>query len=426
MSSTSNTNLVKKYQPLAIAAGLGSVLGSGIIVGMSSTITVWQAGLHLTNGQVGVISGALTFAIAFGSLFAGSITKAFGQVKTFNWADFIYAIGALICVFAPNYMTLLIGAIITGFMSGVDLPVSLTMISHDAPDDDTSSKLVASTQIFWQVGVFGSYGAAFIVSKLSGALGARIVFTCLAVLALVIWAWRTFSGKFKEFHEAGAKRIAARAQASNPDQKKVSATSVLFGKDKHKYLSMFICIIVFYICWNLLANTFGQFQTFMLVQAKASQTFATGAGLILNIIGLLATMTFAKAAGSKYRNIFFVVGMALQFLAMFSLAVLSHALWPIVIAIGCYNIGNNLAGEAIYKVWTQEAFPVEVRSSLQGFINGFSRFICGLFAFVTPALVVQSVIKTTMFGFSALIVVAFVFGFVMTRLEKKYNVRQDQ
>uniref|UniRef100_UPI003F572A0D MFS transporter n=1 Tax=Lactobacillus acidophilus TaxID=1579 RepID=UPI003F572A0D len=424
-NSATEKNLVKKYQPLAIAAGLGSVLGSGIIVGMSSTITVWQTGLHMTNSQVGIISGALTFAIAFGSLFAGQITKKFGLVKSFNWMDFIYAIGALICVFAPNYLTLLVGAIVTGFASGADLPISLTMISHDAPDDKTSSKLIASTQIFWQVGVFASYGAAFVVSKMAGASGARVVFGCLTALALIIWLWRTFSSKFKEFHIEGDKRQAELAKNQH-DTHKVSVKDVLFGKNKSKFLPMFISIMMFYICWNLLANTFGQFQTFMLVQAKASQTFATGAGLILNFVSLFATMAFAKVAGSKYRNMFFVVGMAIQFISMFSLAILSHALWPIVIAIGVMSIGSNIAGEAIYKVWTQEAFPMEVRSSIQGFIGGFSRFLCGVFAFVTPALVVQSVIKKTMFGFSAMIVVAFLFGLYMIHLENKYGIRNDQ
>ena len=423
MDATTNSNLVKKYQPLAIAAGLGSVLGSGIIVGMSATITVWQTGLGLSNTQVGVISGSLTFAIAFGSLFAGWITKAFGLVRTFNWMDFLYAIGALICVFAPNYLTLLLGGIVTGFASGVDLPVSLTTLSHDAPDDETSAKLVASTQIFWQIGVFASYGAAFLVSKMAGATGARVVFACLATLALVIWGWRTFSAKFKHFHEEGEARQFAREQANGASQK-VSVKEVLFGEHKQKYLKMFSCILIFYICWNLLANTFGQFQTFMLVQAKASQTFATGAGLVLNFVSLFATMSFAKVAGGKYRNLFFVIGMVIQFVSMFSLAILSHALWPIVIAIGVMSIGSNIAGEAIYKVWTQEAFPVEVRSSIQGFIGGFSRFLCGVFAFVTPALVVQSVIKKTMLGFSVMIIVAFCAGLIMTRLEQKYQIRK--
>ena len=57
------------YMPLAVAAGIGSMLGSVIIVGLSATITVWQNGLGLDTTQVGLLSGILTFAIAFGSLF---------------------------------------------------------------------------------------------------------------------------------------------------------------------------------------------------------------------------------------------------------------------------------------------------------------------------------------------------------------------
>ena len=53
--------------PLAFAAGIGSMLGSGIIVGLSATIVVWQEGLGLDTTQVGLLSGILTFAIAFGA-----------------------------------------------------------------------------------------------------------------------------------------------------------------------------------------------------------------------------------------------------------------------------------------------------------------------------------------------------------------------
>ena len=87
------------YGSLAVAAGIGSMLGSGIIVGLSSTITVWQQGFGLSNGQVGVLSGALTFAIAFGSLFGGRIADAVGRVRFFNWINLLYAVGAAIVVF---------------------------------------------------------------------------------------------------------------------------------------------------------------------------------------------------------------------------------------------------------------------------------------------------------------------------------------
>lgn len=324
----SEAEVLKKYRPLGIAAGMGSVLGSGIIVGMSATITVWKVGLPLTNGEVGIISGALTFAIAIGSMLAGWVTEKFGLVRAFNWINFVYAIGAIICVLAPNFTVLLIGAIWTGFASGLDLPISLTIISYYSPDDRTSSKLVAGTQIFWQIGVFASYGAAFVVSTMKGASGARIVFACLAIFALIIWVWRTFSQKFKVLHDEGQNRR-QKSETESENIAKVSVKSVLFGENKKTYLQIFSSIMIFYICWNLLANTFGQFQTFMLVQADASQTFATGAGLILNFISLFAAMLFARVAGGRYRNKFFVIGMIVQFVSMLSLALLSHELWPI-------------------------------------------------------------------------------------------------
>lgn len=419
---TVNESMVRRYRPLAVAAGIGSILGSGIIVGLSATITVWQTGLGLTNTQVGFISGALTFAIAAGSLLAGQITKSVGLIRSFNWLNLIYAIGALVCVFAGSYGMLLAGVIVTGFASGADLPISLTVVSHDSPDEETSASLVSSTQIFWQIGVFMSYVCAFIVSKMAGATGARLVFSILAIFAIITWIWRTFSSKFKTFHQEGEQRRIAHEREAHLTEK-VSIKNVFLGVNKKKYMGFFFSILIFYVCWNLLANTFGQFQTFTLVQAHATQSFATGAGIVLNVISLFATIAFASVAAGKYRNKFFFVGITVQFLAMLGLALSSHSLWPIVITIGAYNIGNNIAGEAMYKVWTQESFPVEIRASVQGFINGFSRVCCGLFAIVTPALVVPSAIKNTMFGFAGIVFISFIAGIVMIYLQRKHHVR---
>lgn len=427
------TSEFTRYQPLAIAAGIGSILGSGIIVGLSATITVWQQGLGLTNGQVGIISGALTFAIAAGSLLSGQITKHAGLIRSFNWLNFLYAIGALVCVFSGNYAMLLAGVIIAGLASGADLPISLTVISHDSPNEKTSAQLVSSTQIFWQVGVLSSYVAAFLVSKVSGATGARIVFALLAIVAVITWLWRLSSARFRIFHEEADQRIAEerREEAASGhtvvgEGDRVNIRSVFFSKGSSRYVLFFTCIMVFYLAWNLLANTFGQFQTFTLVQAHASQTFATGAGIVLNLLGLVTTSIFASLSGGKWRNIVFVIAQIIQIAAMLGLALSSSSLWPIVIAIGFYNIGNNLAGEAMYKVWTQESFPVEVRASVQGFINGFSRFCCGLFALITPALVVPSAIRGTMFGFAALLTVGLIGGLVMIAMQKKYGVREAE
>lgn len=411
----------KKYMPLVGAAGIGSMLGSGIIIGLSATIAVWQTGLSLSDGQVGVLSGALTFAIAAGSLLAGTFTKKFGLIRSFNTINLLYFLGSVVCVLSGNFTMLLIGLILAGFASGADLPISLTVISHDAPNEQVSASLVASTQVFWQIGVLGSYAMAFIVSSIEGAAGARMVFALLAVFSAIAFLWRTFSNKFKEFHKAGDEYRAREGQMTNSD---VSFTTLFKGEQSHKYIKFFLGIIIFYVCWNLLANTFGQFQTYILVKANASQSLATGCGIVLNIVGLICGILFASVAGSKYRNILFYVGIVIQALAMIGIAMGNTSVFLIVGMIACYNIGNQFAGESIYKVWTQESFPASARASMQGFINGFSRFCCGLFALVTPFLVSNERIQMTMYGFAVIVLITAVAGTWMIRLQKKYNVGQ--
>lgn len=86
-TSTKKGKGLGEYMPLAFAAGIGSMLGSGIIVGLSATIVVWQEGLGLDTTQVGLLSGILTFAIAFGSLFGGRLADKIGRVLFFNWIN---------------------------------------------------------------------------------------------------------------------------------------------------------------------------------------------------------------------------------------------------------------------------------------------------------------------------------------------------
>lgn len=369
----------------------------------------------------------MTFAIAFGSLFGGRLADKIGRVLVFNWINLLYAIGAAICVFAPNFTMLLIGLVIAGLASGADLPISMTIVSHDAPNDKVAAQLVSTTQVFWQVGVFISFICAFLVSTMQGATGGRVVFAILAVFAVVAWLWRVLSPTFRRFHEEADARDAAAGVASTCGEK-VSVTKMLFAgtANSKMLLGFFLAITIFYCGWNLLANTWGQFQTYMFVQANASQSLATGLGIILNFITLALNIAFASIAGGKYRNKLFFVGMAITIVAMVCLAMGGTNLWVIVGATALMNFGSPFAGEAMYKVWTQESFPIEIRASVQGFINGFSRLLCGLFALVTPMLVVPATIKTTMWGFVGVVVLELIAGTVMIRMQGKYGTDEER
>lgn len=408
----------QNYKPLLYSAGLGSILGSGIIVGLSATITVWQKGLSLTNGQVGLISGTLTFAIAAGSLLAGKISKSLGLIKSFNLLTIFFVLGTALCMCAQNFAMLIAGSIIAGFISGADLPISLTVLSHDAPDEKTSAELVSSTQVYWTIGILASTLAAFATSTLSGALSGRIVMAMLSIIGLITFSLRNTNKNLKTLHEIGNAKVETQSE-------KMSIIKLLFGSGTKKYLGFFISILVFYCGWNLLANTFGQFQTFMLVKAHASQTFATGAGIVLTLVCLVVAAIFSKMAGGKNRNVVFIIGIIIMIAALIGLSASNANIILIVAWLALQNVGSTFAGEAMYKVWTQESFPDAARAGVQGFINGFSRLLCAAFALITPTLVLPQNIKTTMIGFAGLIFVAGLFGINQMRLQKKYHVGRN-
>ena len=412
---------VKEYNSLIVATGLGSMLGSGIIVALAVTITVWQAGLGFSDSQVGILSGTLTFAIAAGSLMAGNITKKFGLFRPFDYMNILYAVGALICMFTSNFTMLFVGLIMTGFASGADVPISLTVLSHDAPDEKTSARLIAIVQVFWQIGAAVGTVLGFAVSRMEGLLGARIIFCNLCVIAAVGVVTRIFSKKVKELHRAGEEYRKADGETVS---KEISFRQLFSGIDKKKYLGFFLCITIYYCCWNLICNTLGQFQTYILVKADASQFIATGIGLLLTVVGLLSGVAYTRVAGSSSRNLWFYIGSVLQLAAMLGMAIGGNSIAIMVLMLACYTVANPFAGETTYKVWTQESFPMEARASVQGFINGFSRFCCGVVALIAPMLVTAERIQGTMFASAGIIVISILAGVWMIRLQKQYGVGQ--
>lgn len=204
----------------------------------------------------------------------------------------MYAIGALICVLSTGFPMLLLGVVVAGVASGTDLPVSLAVISRDAPNQEMASQMVASTQIFWQVGQFVSTGAAFIVSTMA-ITGGRIVFALFVVLAVILWIWRTLSMNMRRLHKAAAERIANRDGLVKATGKRMSVMDVLFHSANRKmYMRLFMAILIYYVFWNFIANTWGQFTTFVLVKAGASQTLSTGIGLGLHIAALFESVKY--------------------------------------------------------------------------------------------------------------------------------------
>ncbi|MFF4504271.1 MFS transporter [Streptomyces sp. NPDC001401] len=364
---------------LAVLSGMASYLDSGIIVSSGLSLGLWQSRFHLSSWGLGALSAALTFSIAAGSLVGGRLADRFGRKRVYGIDILVYAVGAALLVFAPNSAFLFAGMIIGGLAAGADLPTSLAMVSEHSPRS-VRGRLIGATQTMWVVGITAAIVIGFGTSTL-GYLSAQLLFAHLAVVALVSWVLRNRMQLSPVLEEAerggGGEGIDARAL------RRLGAKPILVP---------LLATGGFYLAWNLAANTMGQYGTYFLTTVSgASQTLATGMGLAGLPIGLVCSLAFVRLADTPWRDRLFYVCAVLQVLAFAVAAATGGAvISAMVFFLLLYNVVNQFAGEANYKIWSQEAFPEELRATTQGLTYGLSRALCGLAGLATPTLMAAS------------------------------------
>lgn len=418
----------KAYGVLGVAAGLGSFLGSGTILALSSTLALWREGLQLDASQVGAVSAILTFAFAIGSFCGGFIAQRIGLVRTFAIDVVVCVVALAICTIAPNFALLAAGIGLAGIAVGVDLPVSISVITHDVPDETRKTHLVSRTQVLWSAGILCPYVLALIVSPL-GFLGARIVFGVLTAIALLTALWRVLDPRIARLHREAAERERAMSQsmarsaaqstsgianagttpAGSPNMGMLDVLRSVNKRTGRPYAVMFAVIALFYVMWNLMANTINQFQTYLLVSQHASQTQAMIIGIVAAVLCVLGGVTYGRVPKGVWRDRMFWVGALAQVLAMAIMAVGGSMLFTAV-AVMLFQFFCNFAGEMNAKVWTQETFPVAVSAQAQSLILGIARIPCAFASLALPSLLVPGLITVALWAFVVVALLSGVFG----------------
>jgi MFS transporter, SP family, inositol transporter len=373
-----------RHWKLAVAAGMASFLDSGAIISVGLGLALWQERFDLDVWTVGVLGSALTLFIAIGALTGGRIADLLGRGRVFSVTILGYAVAATAIALAPNPAVLITGVVLIGIAAGADLPTSIAVLSERAPAG-AQGRLVAFTHVMWTAGVVFATSLGFAVSTL-GVLGISLIFGMLAVLGVATFAFRAFYPPFKDLEaEAVARHTAEGTDPSSALPLRTLLTNPVFR-------TMMVLTALFYGFFTLVANTFGSFKTYFLVTVgDMSQTTATALSFGTTLIGLVGTIAFTRIADTRLRSRFFVVGVAVFTSCQLLIAVTGGTVLPAMIAaLVLYNLAFPFIGEALYKVWTQESFPVNARATVQGTTMAVARFAASGFALLTPALIAWS------------------------------------
>lgn len=360
---------------------MASYLDAGSIVALGASLKAFQDEFHLSKGNVGALQaiGPNAIGCAVGAFVGGWLGDKLGRKRIYQYDLIVYAFGILLIALAMNKEMLFIGTFIVGVAVGADVPTSLALVGELAPAK-ARGKLLGFTQVAWCLGPSVVLWLAMALSPW-GLWGNRILFLHLLVVAMVTWALRRGLAE-------SARWKAAAASA------KVQVSSLLTPSN----IRAMIWTGTIYLFWNLTAGTNGAFGAYfnrvLLGSHEANATRAQAVGTGLASLSFLCTMVatvfiFMPFSDRSFRTRkwLWAVGSLVQILAWAMLMFVPYTVPTVFANTIMFGVGAALAGEAFYKVFSQELFPTMQRGTAQGITFGVARTLLGVWSFIAPMLI---------------------------------------
>lgn len=386
MSNPSNTDSAPQTESSAVTrqqwkwsalAGMASYLDAGSIVALGAGMALFQKAFGLTDGMVGFLAaiGPNAIGCALGAFLGGWLGDKLGRKKIYQYDLLVYAAGILCIAFSMNKEMLFLGTFIVGLAVGADVPTSLALVGEFAPAK-ARGKLLGFTQVAWCLGPAIVLWLALALAKME-LLGIRIVFLHLFVVAIVTWALRRGLAE-------SARWVAASSVA------KQSIAALFSGAN----LRALVWTITIYLFWNLAAGTAGAFNSYLIsknIPADDPNNQALSVGMpsaafvTMMLITVLVFMRYSDR-DHKTRKWLWAIGAVTQIFAYVLLIVMPFSIPVIFANIVLFAGGAALAGEAFYKVFSQELFPTMLRGTAQGFSFGAARIAVGIWSFFVPTI----------------------------------------
>ncbi|MFF0079145.1 MFS transporter [Streptomyces canus] len=377
---------------------MASYIDGATMVSLGVAIVFFIPYFHLSSWMVGALVSGLQFAFAAGAAVGGRLGDLFGRRAVYTVDLLVYMAGVLVIILAPNSTVLFAGVIVTGLAMGADVPTSMALVFEEAEDGKRGSAVIF-TQTLLLSGVIVTQLIGFAVADMD-VLGGRLLFVHLFVVALVVWLLRRGVGESEVWL-----RVAAHPEAD--------ARRNLRAVFQKRHVVAMTSTSLFFVFAAMAPNTTGQFSAFFITTLSGASTrTATAVGLAAVIVGVLSSLLFQRYVDIPVgRRTLFVIGLATFVVGPLVPVAAGYSLWSVVAMLILTSVGGTCAGEALYKVWTQEIFSTEIRSTTQGLTYGVSRCATAGFALLTPSLVTNNP-SVVMWVLSGLSVIAGVIGLV--------------
>ncbi|WP_353713006.1 sugar porter family MFS transporter [Arthrobacter sp. K5] len=426
----------KRLGMVAMVATFGGLLfgyDTGVINGALRPMT---ADLGLTPITEGIVTSSLLFGAAAGAVGGGRLADTWGRRKTIILLAVLFLVGALSCVFAPNFEVMVVGRVILGLAVGGASSVVPVYLAELAPYEIRGS-LAGRNELMIVIGQLAAFVVNAIIGNLWGEFGGvwRIMLAVAAVPAVALFLgmlrmpesprWLISRGRTQEaLAVLKTIRSCDRAEAEMADVKHLADEEEEmnlsgWGALKNKWILRILLVgIGLGVAQQLTGiNSIMYYGQSVLVEAGFSSSGALIANIAPGVIAVVGGVIALSMMQRVNRRTTLLLGFTLTTICHFLIGIASIALpvgnpaRPFVILFLVVAFVGSMQTFLNIAVWVMlsEIFPLHIR----GFAIGVSIFclwianaFLGLFF---PTLVASVGITGTFFMFGIVGILALIF-----------------
>jgi major inositol transporter-like SP family MFS transporter len=418
----------KRLKVLTVVATFGGLLfgyDTGVINGALPYMT---DDLGLTPTTEGVVTSSLLFGAAFGAFLGGRISDRRGRRTMILWLAVLFAIGTLICTFAPGVAVMVIGRVVLGLAVGGASVTVIAYLSEVSPAE-RRGRLVTQNELMIVSGQLLAFVCNAVLGGLWGEAGGvwRWMLVIATLPAVALWfgmlvmpespRWLASKGRYSE-----ALDVLRQVRDARRAESELAEVRALAEEDRAAQTAGWRDLAVPWIRRIVLiglaiavmqqitgVNSIMYYGTQILTQSGFERNAALVANIANGVISVLATFVGIWLLGRVRRRPMLIAGQIGTFSALLLVGVFSLVLPEgvgrasvVLLLTVTFLAFQQGAISPVTWLMLSEIFPLKLRGLGMGVCVLTLWIVNFLVGLLFPIMVAGIGISTTFFIFAAL------------------------
>ncbi|MGM7723850.1 MFS transporter [Metabacillus sp. Hm71] len=420
------------YKMFAYASG--STFLDGYIIGIIAVaLSVMQTQLDMSVTMIGLVGAATLAGMLFGGVLGGYLTDLIGRKKMFLIDMLVMAIVSILQFFVNDPVQLVILRFILGIAVGADYPIAGALMTEFSPAKNRGA-LLGGLNGLWYVG----YASSFLVGYLLLSIGDdswrwMLASSAVPVIIMLISRlnmpesprWLASKGREKEANAIVQKIFGKHVIMSNEQEDKMKTSFLDIFRNGYGKWVFFVAafyslqVLPLYGINTYIPEILGQFGF-----ADGTREYLGAAVInIIYLVGLFPALYLLEKFGRKPTLYW---AFLICSISLFVLGATSGMNMPFVFILALFVIyGTVNTGMGAHTwIYPNELFPTHIRGTAGGFTTGVARIASSVGTFLSPAIMANYGLSTTLYICGAVLFIGFLITLFMAPETKNMSLTE--